>query len=62
MTTESATLTGDELRTARQAAGLTQRELAAAVGVTVSAVSAWEREQAEPQGCTADWIVAALEN
>jgi transcriptional regulator with XRE-family HTH domain len=36
-------VTGDELRAERQARGLTQRQLAEALGVTTNTVARWER-------------------
>lgn len=40
---------GERIRDAREAAGLTQHELAAAVGVTGRTVSSWERDAVAPR-------------
>lgn len=39
---------GERIRAARERAGLTQKELAAAIGVNHSAISFWENGQTVP--------------
>lgn len=39
---------GEKIRAYRRSAGLTQRELAAALGLNPSAVALWETGRAEP--------------
>ena len=69
MTQEQEQLTLIKLR---DRAGLTQRELAQALGVTITTVSAWENKRHEPRltfaqtklltqilGCTLDELVEA---
>lgn len=46
---EAATF-GDRLSAAREAAGLTQEELAARLGVRMTTLQAWEDDGAEPRG------------
>ncbi|MBE2276367.1 MAG: helix-turn-helix transcriptional regulator [Rhodobacteraceae bacterium] len=46
---EVATL-GDRLQGAREAAGLSQEELAQRLGVRLTTVQAWEDDMAEPRG------------
>ena len=41
-------MTWEEIKTAREAAGLSRKELAASLGVTYSAVYAWETGTAAP--------------
>lgn len=41
-------LTGEQIRTARKKAGMSQGELAKAVGVSLRAVGSWEREENSP--------------
>jgi Predicted transcription factor, homolog of eukaryotic MBF1 len=45
---ESATF-GDRLAAAREAAGMSQRDLAKRVGVKVATLAKWEEDQAEPR-------------
>lgn len=45
---ETATL-GDRITAAREAAGMTQAELARRMGVRLPTVAAWEDDQAEPR-------------
>lgn len=47
--TEVATF-GDRLAGAREAAGLTQEEMAQRLGVRLTTVQAWEEDLAEPRG------------
>ncbi|MGV8985380.1 MAG: helix-turn-helix domain-containing protein [Cypionkella sp.] len=46
---ESVATFGDRLEAAREAAGLTQKSLAAKLGVRDSTVKAWEDDQSEPR-------------
>lgn len=46
---EAATF-GDRLSAAREAAGLTQEDLAARLGVRMTTLQAWEDDGAEPRG------------
>ena len=46
---ESVATFGDRLEAARTAAGLTQKGLAAKLGVRDSTVKAWENDQSEPR-------------
>lgn len=46
---EDAATLGDRLMTARDAAGLTQPELAAQLGVKVGTLDAWENDRREPR-------------
>lgn len=48
------------LRKAREAAGLTQAEVAARLGVTYQAVQKWERSGANPTVATIDRVLRAL--
>lgn len=41
--------TGDELRDARMRAGMTQQEVADALGVSLRSVGAWERSEVPPR-------------
>jgi len=51
---------GARIRAARQVAGLTQAELAAAVGVSRSAVAQWETERAGQVGVNLAKVAAVL--
>lgn len=46
---EEAATFGDRLAAAREAAGMTQKDLAKRVGVKVSTLARWEEDQAEPR-------------
>lgn len=46
---ESVATFGDRLEAAREAAGLTQKQLAAKLGVRDTTVKAWEDDQSEPR-------------
>ncbi|ROT96342.1 helix-turn-helix domain-containing protein [Histidinibacterium lentulum] len=46
---EEAATFGDRLAAAREAAGMTQKELAKRVGVKVTTLARWEDDQAEPR-------------
>ncbi|MFE3837490.1 helix-turn-helix domain-containing protein [Pseudogemmobacter sonorensis] len=50
---------GDRLAGAREAAGLTQEELARRLGVRLSTLQAWEDDMAEPRGNRL-WMLAGL--
>lgn len=45
-----ARYTGEQIAAARRAKGLTQKQLADALGVTDKAVSKWERGEVQPEG------------
>jgi transcriptional regulator with XRE-family HTH domain len=49
-----------DLRRRRQAAGLSQEDLAAVVGVTPQAISLWERGRRRPRPATVARILEAL--
>ena len=51
---------GDRLRQLRERAGLTQRELAIAVGVTVAMVYRWERRGVIPSAARLPQLAVAL--
>lgn len=51
---------GEKLKTARQAAGMTQAQLAAAVGCTQKDVCRWETEEREPKARTLKKLANAL--
>ena len=64
-----ARYTGEQIAAARRAKGLTQKQLADALGVTDKAVSKWERGLAKPRadklpllaklyGCTIEELLA----
>lgn len=64
---------GKRIKRRRAFKGLSQATLGAAAGVTGSAVSAWEREEAEPVashvrplskvlGCNTDWLLTGEGN
>jgi DNA-binding transcriptional regulator YiaG len=55
------TISGEELRERRYAQNLTQEELAEMLGVTSSAVSAWENVEQQPRRDRAHEIERALE-
>jgi transcriptional regulator with XRE-family HTH domain len=55
-----ATGLGERIRDARRAIGLTQAQLAAAVGVTRSAVAQWETGRAGQVGANLARVAAAL--
>lgn len=44
-----AVLTGDEIRRARERAGMTQEELGAVIGVSLRTIGNWERGQTVPR-------------
>jgi transcriptional regulator with XRE-family HTH domain len=46
---ESVATFGDRLEAAREAAGLTQKQLATKLGVRLTTVKAWESDQSEPR-------------
>lgn len=46
----TAVTRGEELRRARELAGITQEELAAAVGVSPNTVGNWENDRSSPRG------------
>jgi len=46
---EEAATFGDRLAAAREAAGMTQKDLAKRVGVKVTTLARWEEDQAEPR-------------
>lgn len=50
---------GDRIRKARVLAGLTQAELADAVGVTQAALSRWEHAESEPRASQLIALAAA---
>ena len=55
-----STTVGDRIRLARQAIGLTQSQLAQAVGVSRSAVAQWETERAGQVRANLTRVAAAL--
>jgi DNA-binding transcriptional regulator YiaG len=54
-------LDGRHLRSAREAAGLKQRELAAAAGLHTNSLRYWERHTTEPCGVAVERLLAALQ-
>ncbi|MBT2391635.1 helix-turn-helix transcriptional regulator [Streptomyces sp. ISL-1] len=50
----------DERRALREAAGLTQQEVADAIGVTRAAISQWEAGTRTPRGALLDRYVDAI--
>jgi DNA-binding transcriptional regulator YiaG len=54
-------LDGRHLQSAREAAGLKQRELAAAAGLHTNSLRYWERHATEPYGIAVNRLLAALQ-
>jgi DNA-binding transcriptional regulator YiaG len=54
-------LDGRHLRSAREAAGLKQQELAAAAGLHTNSLRYWERHATEPYGIAVNRLLAALQ-
>jgi DNA-binding transcriptional regulator YiaG len=54
-------LDGRHLRSAREAAGLKQDELAAAAGLHTNSLRYWERHATEPYGFAVDRLLHALQ-
>jgi DNA-binding transcriptional regulator YiaG len=54
-------LDGRHLRTAREAAGLKQEQLAAAAGLHTNTLRYWERRATEPYSFAVDRLLAVLE-
>jgi transcriptional regulator with XRE-family HTH domain len=53
---DSASQIGDEIRQAREACGLTQADLAIAVGRDVQTISRWERGERQPKAADVDRV------
>ena len=51
---------GDRLQGAREAAGLTQEDLAQRLGVRLTTVQAWEDDMAEPRGSRLQMLAGLL--
>lgn len=52
---------GDRIRSARKAAGLTQRQLAGAIGATNTTISNWEKGLSRPDADMIQKLCAALQ-
>lgn len=57
---EATATFGDRLTAAREAAGLSQRELAERLGVREKTVAAWENDMAEPRGNRVQMLAGML--
>lgn len=60
MTTSASRTIGERIRSAREQAGITRAELAAAVGVSIQAIGFWETNVNEPRGHHFKALCAAL--